>query len=69
MIILTNCKPYLEAMGIYLEQVGAVDLLSSKLAERLTLDGWEYDFYESKLIIYTNETEVDMSDFGGVVNR
>jgi hypothetical protein len=69
MITIVNCKSYLEALGIYMEQTGAGELLAERLSAKLTYLSWEYYFRQEMLIIYVEEgTEIpDLSEFGEVL--
>lgn len=68
-IKLINCKPKLEAMGIYMEQTGSGDLLYQRLSEKVLVLAWEYNFQEDMLIVEVEEGTVipDMSEFGELV--
>jgi hypothetical protein len=71
MITLINCKPYLEALGIYMEQTGSGELLSEKLSEKIAWLSWEYNFRDYTLYISVEEGTVipDLSEFGEVVTN
>lgn len=70
MITLINCKLKLEALGIYMEQIGSGALFEQELVKKIpNYISWEYDFAKDRIIIWVEEgTEIpDMSDFGELV--
>lgn len=70
MIALINCKLKLEALGIYMEQIGSGALFEQELIKKIpNYISWEYDFAKDQIKIWVEEgTEIpDMSDFGELV--
>jgi hypothetical protein len=69
MIILINCKPHLEALGIYMERIGSGNLFEQELVKKIpNYISWEYDFAQDRIIIWIEDgTEIpDLSEFGEV---
>jgi hypothetical protein len=70
MIRIINCKMSLEAMGIYMEQIGSGAMLGEKLTEKVPYLSWEYNFPRDELYISVDEgIEIpNLSEFGEVVD-
>ena len=70
-ITLINCKVKLEAIGIFMEQIGAGELLGEKLSGKIVWLSWGYNFPNDTLTIEVEEgTEIpDLSEFGELVTN
>lgn len=70
MITLINCKLKLEALGIYMEQIGSGALFTDALTQKMPYISWEYDFAQDMIKIWVEDGQEipDLSEFGEVLS-